>query len=150
MDKIIQYLHLIFFFLFKKLIAYDTKKNGKDILSCRRPKIFELPKVSGLDKYVKKTPKITFSLRQRGVRIIKLLHWIWLLFSPNFVKVRQKNTKNRDKTFYWSSFPNLSNFCFSDYLINTLILVQLWARPFKSFVILPAREPLYSPTPLYR
>ena len=108
-------------FLYEKLgnIEYDTKKNGEDILSRRRRLLstiwmkyvpvapryqefrlgvkkfaFELPKVPDMAKYVKKTPQIALLLRQRGVRRIKLLHGICLLFSSNFVEVIIRKKKN--------------------------------------------------------
>ena len=46
------------------------------------------------------------------VRRIKLLHWVCLLFWPNFGEVWLKKNKDRDQTFYWSSFPTPQQFLF--------------------------------------
>ena len=75
------------------------------------------------------------------VRRIKLFHWVYLLFWPNFGEVWLKKTlKIEIKLFIDLHFQLPNNFCFSDYVTNTLISVQLWAGPFSCFVIFLGRE----------
>ena len=104
-------------------IGYDTKKNSEGILGRWRqllsaiwtkfvpvaPKYLEfrfgvkkfaleLPKVPDLAKYVKKNAKkcfIALATWIPGIRRIKFLHWICLLFWPNFGEVWLKKKKKK-------------------------------------------------------
>ena len=52
----------------------------------------------------------------------------------------KKTLKMELKLFVYLHFQVPNNFCFSDYVTNTLILVQIWAGPFNTFVIFPGIE----------
>ena len=151
-------------------IGYDTKKNSEGILGRWRqllsaiwtkfvpvaPKYLEfrfgvkkfaleLPKVPDLAKYVKKNAKkcfIALATWIPRIRRIKFLHWICLLFWPNFGEVwlKKKTLKIEIKLFIDIHFQLPNNFCFSYYVTDTLISVQLWAVPFNSFVKFLGRE----------
>ena len=100
---------------------------------------FLIAQSTWLGQICQKTPKVALLLWQPGIRRIKLLHWICLPFSPNLVEVRlKKNIKN--KLFIDLHFQLLNNFCFYDYVTNTLTSVQLWAGPFNSTVMFPGSE----------
>ena len=145
-------------------IGYDTKKNGEDILSCQRQLLsmiwmkfvpvaprylgfclvvkicFWVAQSTWLAQICQKTPN--FATWSPRVRRIKLLRWICLLFWPNFGEVwlKKKTLKIEIRLFIDIHFQLPNNFCFSYYVTDTLISVQLWAVPFNSFVKFLGRE----------
>ena len=130
---------MIFLFLYKKLgnIGYETKKKGEDILSRWRRLLstiwmkfvpvaprylefrlmggkkftFKLPKVPDLAKCLKKRQKLFYyfgNLKSEGLKLC-------IEFAYSFRQTlgksdSKKPIKNRDQTFYWSSFPTPQQF----------------------------------------
>ena len=86
------------------------------------------------------------------VRRIKLLHWICLLFWPKFGEVwLKKNIKNRDQTFYWSSFPTPKQFLLFWWRYQYTHFSSTLGRCIQQFCnISGEREPSYPPTSFYR
>ena len=67
---------------------------------------------------------------------------------------QKKTLKIEIKLFIDLHFQLPKNFCFSDYVTNTPISVQLWAGPFNGFLIFPGSphtlQTSYPPTSFYR
>ena len=84
------------------------------------------------------------------VRRIKLFHWVYLLFWPNFGEVwLKKNIKNRDQTFYWSSFPTSQQFLFFWLRYQYTHFSSALGRSIQLFCNISGereREPSYPPT----